>query len=242
MGQTFQIEGQKLGYPSLYRDGSSALGAFIVPSRAANALIAESGFEVAEVAPGRAIFSLVCVHYTDSDCGVYEEISLGFFVKKLGPITGLPYLRTWRDIVRGEAPSFSWRLPVTSRLARDAGIFMWGFPKTIENIGFEVSNGRASFALRMDDTEVLRYSVPAKGKRSQPATSSPVYSVFEGAPHVSQLTQEFRDVGIWLGAGPLELGEHPFAEDLRTLGLPRRPLLSTWMGHLAFEMSAPEKL
>jgi hypothetical protein len=32
------------------------------------------------------------------------------------------------------------------------------------------------------------------------------------------------------------------ANELRRLGLPRRPLLATWNGHLDFSMSAPEKL
>jgi hypothetical protein len=238
----FEIEGRSLGYPTQFRDGSSATGLFVVPSRAANVLIVESGFQVAEIAPGRAILSLACVHYTDSDCGAYEEISLGFFVKKHGQATGLPYLGTWRDIIRGQAVNHTWKLPVTSRLANDAGVLMWGFPKTIEEIDFELSGGRASFTLRMDGRQVLSYSVRAQGKRHAPAAASPVYSVFEGAPHVSHLTQEYRDVGVRLGGGRLRLGDHPLAEQLRGLGLPRRPLLATWMGHLSFEMSAPEKL
>jgi hypothetical protein len=45
-----------------------------------------------------------------------------------------------------------------------------------------------------------------------------------------------------LGDGRLSLGDHPVADELRSLGLPKRPLLSAWMGRLAFEMSAPEKL
>ena len=239
--RTFEIEGRTLGYPSVYRDGSSALGLFVVPSRAANSLIAQSGFEVAEVAPARAIFSLA-VHYTDSDCGVYEEISLAFFVKQHGRPRGLPYVSTWRDILRSEAASHTWRLPVTTRLARDAGIRMWGFPKTLEAIDFARSGGRATFTLRKGEGEVLRYSVRASGRRYQRPSTTPVYSVFEGTPHVSYLTQEFREVGVRFGAGQLRLGDHPIADELRSLGLPRRPLVSAWMGHLAFEMSAPEKL
>jgi len=112
-GRRFEIEGRSLGYPTRFRDGSSAVGLFLVPSRGAARLISESGFEVAEVAPGRAILSLACVHYRDSDCDVYNEISLAFFVKKLGQASGIPYLGTWRDIVRGDAVTSIWKLPVT---------------------------------------------------------------------------------------------------------------------------------
>jgi len=240
--RNFDIEGQRLGYPTQFRDGSSATGLFVVPARAANALIAESGFEVATIAPGKGLFALLCVHYADSDCGVYNEIAMAFFVKTFGCRPALTYLRSWIDIVTGRAAIHIWRLPVTSKLARDAGIFMWGFPKTIEEIDFEIKEQRAQFTLRMQGEEVIRYSVRADGRRHQPPKTSPVYSVFEGAPHVGYLTQEYREMGIRLGDGRLWLGDHHVAEELRGLGLPRRPLLSTWMGHLRFEMSAPEKL
>ena len=238
----FEIEGQTLGFPAQFRDASSAVGLFVVPSSAANALICDSGFEVAQVAPGRAIFSLSCVHYRDSDCGVYREISMAFFVKKHGPANRIPYLGTWLDIVRDDAATYVWKLPVTTRLAHDAGILMWGLPKTIEEIDFDVSNERATFKLCMDGREVLSYSVRAHGKRYQPRSASPVYSVFEGAPHVTHLLHEYRDVGVRFGGGRLRLGDHPVAEQLRGLGLPRRPLVSTWIAHLAFEVGAPEKL
>ena len=71
---------------------------------------------------------------------------------------------------------------------------------------------------------------------------SRVYSIHEGAQHVSYLTQHCRDAGTRLGDARLELGDHPMACELRSLGLPKRPLLATWNGHLCFRMTAPEKL
>jgi hypothetical protein len=239
----FEIEERSLGYPARFQDGSSAVGLFMVPASAAQALIHESGFEVAQLLPGRAAFSLSCVHYRESDCGVYNEISMAFFVKKKhAKRSGIPYLGTWLDIARDAAATWIWKLPVTTRIANDAGILMWGFPKTIEEIDFQVSDGRAAFNLRMDGQQVLGYSVRARGKRQQPRGASAVYSSFEGAPHVTYLEHEFRDVGVSLGGGRLHLGDHPIAEQLRGLGLPRRPLIATWMGRLSFEVGPPEKL
>lgn len=238
----FEIEGRSLGYPAQFPDASSAVGLFVVPSSAADALLRDSGFEAARIAPGRAIFSLSCVHYRDSDCGAYEEIAMGFFVKKHGHASGERYLGTWLDIARDDAATWIWKLPVTTRLANDAGILMWGLPKTIEEIEFELADGRATFELRMDGREVLSYSVRARGKRQQPRSASAVYSIFEGAPHVTYLARECRDMGIRLGDGCLRLGDHPVAEQLRGLGLPRRPLVSSWMGQLALDVDAPEKL
>lgn len=238
----FEIEGQNLGYPTEFRDGSVAMGLFVVPASAANVLIADSGFEVARIAPGRAIFSLSCVHYDDSDCGIYEEIALSFFVNKRGQGKRFPYISTWLDIQRGRIASYTWRLPVTSKLALDAGKYMWGLPKTIEEIDYENADGQATFTWRDGDKKVLSYSVATQGTR-QPATMSPpVYSIFEGSPHVSYLTQTYRDTGYKFRGGVLQLGDHPISDELRSLGLPRRPLISTWNGHLYFQMSAPQQL
>jgi len=240
--RTFDIEGERLVYPTVFRDGCSAAGLFLVKSKVANGYIADSGFELAEVAPGRGILVLTGVRYTDTDCGEYDETAMAFFVRRAGQKPRLPYASTWLDIIRGNTASFTWNLQVTTPLSRDAGIFMWGFPKTIEDISFELSGDRAAFNLRMDGQEVFNYSVLANGSTTPPPVTSAVYSIWEGGPHVSYLTQAYRDARYRPGGGRLRLGDHPLADKLRGLGLPRRPLLATWAGHLAFSMTAPEKL
>lgn len=239
----FEIEGRRLAYPVVFQDGCSAVGLFTVPAAGAQELIRESGFEVAELWPGRAAFSLACCHYLESECGAYNEIAMSFFVKPAHGRPGrTPYLGTWLDIARGASATYIWKLPVTTRLANDAGVQMWGFPKTVEEIDFDRTGGRASFQLRMDGREVLRYSVSASGRRRQPPGASAVYSTYEGAAHVTCLESEFHEVGVRFRGGRLGLGDHPIAEQLRGLGLPRRPLVATWMGKLFFSAGAPQKL
>ena len=46
-------------------------------------------------------------------------------------------------------------------------------------------------------------------------------------------------------AGPaatLDLGDHPIADALRSLGLPKPPALVTWVPHMRGTFGAPEKL
>jgi hypothetical protein len=76
----FQLEGRELSYPTRFYDGSSAMGIFSVPAKIADDIIADSGFTTARIAPGRTALSLICVHYTDTECGAYEEIAMAFFV------------------------------------------------------------------------------------------------------------------------------------------------------------------
>ncbi len=206
-------------------------------------LIADTGFEVAEVLPGRAVFSLGCVEYTDTDCGVYFESTQSFFVEKKGGASVVPYLGALLDLVRGDLASHTWGLQVNTVLSQQCGLQMWGFPKTVEDLDFTVQGRQASFAWRSDDETVFRYSLEAVGTGDQPASDNTVYSILEGEQHEGVLTTKLSDAKVSLGVGKLEVGtRHPMAQKLRALGLPKRPLLSVWAGHLEFTMSAPRRL
>ena len=238
--RSFDLHGERLDYPTRFEDGSSCMGLFTVGAARAAELLRETPFTVAEVLPGRAVCSLNCVHYTDSDCGPYDEIALALFVQ---PWDGtVSRLATARSIAGGDIASHTWRLAVTTELSRDAGIQMWGFPKQLGDIDYTNANGRASFSWRDGDALVLRYEVAAKGKRKPAPISPPVYSLIEGVPHVGHLTQRYEGVGVRPFGGTLELGDHTVSDELRRLGLGRRPLIATWNDRLEFEMSAPSAL
>jgi hypothetical protein len=237
----FDIGGTDLGYPTLFHDGSTSIGMYVVSSEVANGLIADSGFTVAEIAPGKAVLSFACVHYTDTQCGTYEEIGCAFFVNQFSGKPVVPYLSTWMNILRGKQPSFTWYLPVTEQSALQCGVQMWGYPKTIEDIRHSQSDGRTVTTLHKDGVEVLRYRVRNQGSRKLKPIDAPVYSIFEGKPHVGYLTQHFSDA-VYGRDAELSLSDHKLVEPLRRLGLPKKPLLSGHMGKLRFSMSAPRPL
>jgi hypothetical protein len=237
----FNIEGNDLGYPTLFHDGSTSVGMYVVSSKVANELIAGSGFTAAEIAPGKAVMSFAGVHYTNTECGSYEEIACAFFVNKFAGKPLVPYLGTWMNILRGKQPSFTWYLPVTEKSALECGIQMWGYPKTAEDIRHKKVNGRTVTTLHKDGEEILRYSVGNLGSKTLKPIAAPVYSIFEGKPHVGYLTQNF-SAAAYGRDGDLVLSDHALVEPLRRLGLPKKPLLSGHMGKLRFSMSAPEPL
>lgn len=246
----FQIEGVDLGYPTIFRDGASAATLFVVDAQAAQRLIETTGFEIAEIMPGKAILAFTCVYYSDTDCGVYQETAQAFFVRHLDrrasaldalPGVG-PYLSSWRNLLTGDVATHTWRLQVTTRLSQQCGLQMWGFPKELGDIEFSQRFGRTHCSLKMDGRDVFHFSIKARGKATPKPITSTVYSIHEGAQHVSQLTQRYRETGYRIGGARLELGDHPMSNELRSLGLPKRPLLATWNGHLAFSMTAPEKI
>ena len=245
----FTIEGHDLGYPTSFRDGASMMAAFVVPLPAATRLIAESEFRPAQVLPGRGVMSMNCVHYVDSDCGTYDEVALAILVEDPSAPTGrtrlasrLPRLRTWRSLVDATIGAHSWRLGVSTTLSRDCGIQMWGFPKVVGDVSFTRHDTTAAMSWFQDGELVLRYRGPATGSRTPAEISPPVYSILGGRPHVGYLKQRYTGVGYHLRGGSIDLGPHTFADELRSLGLPRRPLVSVWNEHLSFEMSAPQPI
>ena len=92
------------------------------------------------------------------------------------------------------------------------------------------------------ETEVIRLTVPDTGSRTAKPISPPVYSVLDGQQVVGNLTQSYTDVGYHRSGASIQLGHHPAADELRRLGLPKRPILAVWNGHLSFRMSAPRPL
>ena len=69
-----------------------------------------------------------------------------------------------------------------------------------------------------------------------------MYSILGGRPHVGYLTQRYTGVGYHLRGGSIDLSRTRSPDELRSLGLPRRPLVSVWNGHLSFEMSTPRPI
>ncbi|MGB0436873.1 MAG: hypothetical protein ACPGVY_01935 [Mycobacterium sp.] len=241
---SFTIEGHRLTLPAQFRAGSSMVGVFVVPTARIRPRLVGTPFLPAEIAPGRTMMGLNCVRYTDSDCGAYEEIAFTAFVRRHdGPALRVPYASTLRDLISGNIGSFAWRLAVTTTLSRDAGLQIWGFPKTVEDLVYDQRPGAATMKWLDNGREVLRFTVPTAGTRTAREITPPVYSMLNGAAHVGRLTQNYRKVGYHRRGASLIVGtNHPAADELRSLGLPKRPLITVSHGALSFSMSGSAPL
>ncbi len=239
----YTIQGRTVTFPVDVRDASAAIAAFVVPSRAAARLVGEA-FEIVDFLPGRTLFMLGCIDYKDNDLGDYNEVAMNFFVRMKGAASGLPYIGAWTAMVRGALPSFCWKMPVNQSFTRDAGALIWGFPKTIERIDFDYGrDDRFRGLLEMDGEKVFEVDMPRGGSRSQPAGSAIAYSYIDGVPHRTAFTQHATQLGVRLGGSvEISLGRHPIADDLRSLGLPKKPIATTWAGKMVMRFEPPAKL
>jgi hypothetical protein len=239
---SYEIQGRRVTMPCVVRDAASGAASFLVSSAAARRLVPEA-FRVAEVLPGRTLFSLAAIDYRDNDLGDYNEVSFTFFVRPAGEPAGLPWVGNALAFLRQRLGTYIYRLPVNQGFTCEAGRRIWGFPKTVEEIEIEQGPERSRCRLVVDGAHVLTLSLPRGGAGAMPERAMVTYTLIGGAPHRvrSRMGGDgFRAAGG--GGARLELGDHPLADDLRSLGLPKRALLCAWTEHMRASFDAPEKL
>lgn len=223
-----QILGQTVTMPVQVRDASAASVIFDV-DRAAAAALAPAGFEVIESAPGRAQFALALVDYRDNDLGAYREVGTILFVRPSGG---------------GADGTFITHLPVDEEFTCVAGNQIWGYPKSIEQIGATQSDTSSRWVLTMDNELVLDVTVPRGGGDEMPMTPMTSYTLLRGAPHVTAFTQGGSGFSMAFGGEgfAMTLGEHPIAKELASLRLPSTPVVTTWTEHMQATFDEPTAL
>lgn len=225
------FEGREVTLPVVVRDATSAAATYLVASDAARRLLPGAELDVVELLPGRALFSIAAIDYRDNDLGDYNEVSLALFVRRRGERAGVPYLGAALDLARSRIATYIYRLPVDQRFTCLAGRGVWGFPKSVERIDFEDVDGRRRCRLVMGGRHVLTFSVARGGTRTLPDAAMATYTYLDGVLNRTTFVSGATGVGIHLRGAELALGDHPLADELRSLGLPKGALMSVWMEH-----------
>ena len=231
---SYVIHGQVVRLPVMVRDASSAFASFIVPSAAVRKLL-PAGLEPAELLPARTLCSIAGIEYRDNDLGCYNEVAVAFIARE-GRAAAVPLV----DLVRGRVGAYIHHLPVTEAFTCEAGRTIWGFPKTIEKISMSEEGGRRICKLMMGGTHVLTLSVRSNGRwrvRESPVTA---FSCRDGVVRRTPFVSGGEGVGYRLGGAVLTLGAHPIADELRSLGLPKRALMSGSINKMRARFEAPQ--
>ncbi|MFA5940645.1 MAG: acetoacetate decarboxylase family protein [Sinimarinibacterium sp.] len=118
--------------PILYDDASQVFSVWRVPLAAAAALLPDARLEPLPVF-GKAIAGFVAFEYRGTTAGAYNEIGLVVLARRRKTAPSL-----WRVLRHPEAEPdagfYVVNLPVTTALARAAGVEFWGYPKYVNPI------------------------------------------------------------------------------------------------------------
>lgn len=236
MEPTFTLDGEEIAIPVEVRSARMVAAQFFVDASAAQRIVDPTGLQVARQPGGRTMCVLSAVDYADSDLGPYHEVALAFTV--------VPH-----DLAPGARPSwrspstYIHRLPVNQRFTCQVGRGLWGFPKWVCDISY-VDRGDRIESVVVDDGELVLGLEVRHGLVPLPANEMAMtcYSLDDdGVLRRTPWTTRNRLTRARPGGATVEVGSrHPVADELRSLGLPRRAFMTTSTGIMSASFGAPE--
>lgn len=199
-----------MAFPIEVRLARMANAVYTVPAEGLESLV-DPAFDLAVDVHGAATVVIGFVDYLDNDLGDYDEVLLSVMARSRPAADGTVHDGT-----------YIWRLPVNQEFTREAGVRMLGLPKTLEDIEIDRVDGAVTCTLRSGGDLVLRQTFPELAAVDPVPMPSPTtcLSIVDGRPSVS-VSEPAGDVRMAFGADGyrLELGPHPWADELRSIGL-----------------------
>lgn len=230
------IAGTVLTMPVQIRTANQHMAMFSVDADAAQQMIDYSGLRVCRYLPGRAIVVLMLMHYIDGDLGQYHEFGTSVMVNPPGSEeSGLRALQS--------AGAFIHHLPVDQAFTLEAGTKIWGYPKVMGD--FTVREGRRfGFDLSIEGQPVIgmefRRGLPFRltPRRQEQRT----YSHRDGITRETTFEHTLDGVRTRFGGVSVRLGNHPYAKELASLGLPKRALVSSSVDHVQMSFGDAQEI
>lgn len=237
----YTIDGTDIAFPVVVSDASMLMNGFLVNAKAAQALLAGTGFRVVEVLPGKAILQLLAVDYKQNDLGDYNEGAILFPALTPGEKKPFPLFGALRRMGDGSLGNFVYRMPVDQEFTTHAGRFIWGFPKWMSRIDIEFGDtvARGTFI----DEDELVYAIRAKtgGDNTPKEQRAASLAIRDGKAWKTYGTNNSAGVTFSLGGTAPQIGDrHPLALELRALGLPKKPLFTVSVRHTRMTFGKPE--
>lgn len=242
-----EVDGKAVMLPARIREASQAMAMWALPTAAASAALAArlgadaARFNVLDLGDGSSPFALFMVDYRESDLGAYHELGAAFFVRPACD--------------PGAAPGmFMVDLPVDQAFTCQAGIGIWGYPKTLEHIALDYRAERVGCEFRRrgrgkaPGRHVLSVSFPRGGEGSSTEVPMATYTMREGRACMTVFTRSGSGEtmrGCSAGAVCLQLGKpgDPLVDMLRTLGVAQAtPMLHGWTEHMSGHFGIPAAL
>ena len=237
----YTIDGRNISLPVVVADASMLMNGFLVNARAAQAMLEGTGFRVVEIFPGKAILQLLAVDYKENDLGDYNEGAIIFPVLTPGETRPLPFFGAIKRMASGTLGNYVYRMPVDQEFTTHAGRFIWGFPKWVSRVDIEFgpSVARGTFI----DEDELVYSIAARtgGKNAPKEQAVASLAIRDGKAWKTIGTNSSTGLTFALGGEIPRIGDsHPLAKELRTLGLPKKPLFTVSVKSTRMTFDKPE--
>lgn len=213
--------------PIFYYDYTTITAAYTASTKRVREYLPHPSMKPVEFRPGRCIVAFKAFEYRSTDIGPYNEFNINC------PITfnniQIPALTAiWQMLIKQRSTSYVWHLPVTTEIAKVAGIHFYGYPKFIADIEFHRSDGWIECTLSEEGTRILTFRgrelLTKQGKMVRVVT----YSIKDGIPLVTNVNEnnvqyaqsrDRKDVALDIGT------THPICDELNSIDLSVKPLI-----------------
>jgi hypothetical protein len=161
------------------------------------------------------------VRYLDGDLGRYHEYGTAIMVRPPGK-------------GRGRPAAFVHHLPVDQGFTCEAGRTVWGFPKIMADFQVRQDGKRFGFDVSAGDRLIAGIEftpgLPVPSPKSQVLKT---YSHRNGITREIPWEMRISGMRVRTGGARIHLGDHPYANELAALGLPKRALASQSAANVA---------
>lgn len=173
---------------------------------------------------GRGLLGIGAFNYLETSAEPYGEV--GVVVPVVHGRRAVPFLPALLDSIWPGYGLVVLHLPVTRRLARDAGRDVWGFTKFLADMQFQNTPEFQECRLEEGGDHILTLQVVKRGIPVPDGRPAVLYSVKENALVRTTIPQRaVTRFAYGAGGSSLVLGEtHPVARSIRELGVELRPV------------------
>jgi hypothetical protein len=231
MLETFDIDGRTLTMPVEVRRARNWVATYSVAAEPLRRLIGPTGLELAQARAGKGLLTLGFVEYEDTDLGAYHEFMVSVLVRPhdAGPATAR---ERRRELRRNRIGAYIHRLPVDDAFSMAAGRGIWGYPKTMMSFTATSRGGAIAWALHDRETPAVTMHFSGVWFPMFRTAAPPTYTMLDDVLRLTRWESRARRIS-WCPRGVrLELGQGEIADELRSLGLPKKALLSIRTGEM----------
>lgn len=239
------IGGEPAKLPVFYYDGTAQTAVFPARLRALRALLPDPRFVPARLAPGLGALAVTCFEYRDTDIGAYNELAISILLSEPPFALNLPGRALLAGLRRGQLHAWVHHLPVTTELARIAGVELYNYPKFLAEIDVEEGAGLRVCRLAEHGEPILMLvgaliPTPDTGEMQ---FFSHLWQDRQPQGSEFKINALARGRALRPGAAQLELGpRHPIARELERLLVSRHALYYELMARFEGILYGPEHL
>ena len=210
--------------PILYFDTSNVLAFFLCDSDKVAEVLKGTEFKPGLTIGKRTAIAISFYEYRHTTVGVYNEVGVAIPVLRKGdraPLRGITDL--YGDMQKRKLGFYVLDLPVTTELANTAGRELWGYPKFVTEIDFQLDSG--GFHSKVLDPQSGELILSIDGKLGMGITIPPLspvtYSVRNGKTLRTTVNVRGEVKLSYPWGMQLKVGnsQHVMAKNLRRLGL-----------------------